>query len=165
MPKILIKGTVVDVPSSGASPNWAPSLIEAIRLLAEGVNATTATYDVPPQVQNLDAFNSGTVNVNNLSFPSSEVRAATIFYTIHRKTEDSGPPDGREVTEAGTLEISFNNGRPIGQKWEIVRTGQSNAFVDFTISDLGQVAITLSPLTGINHSAIIAYRALSILNV
>ena len=66
MPKILIKGTILDVPSSGASPNWAPALIEAIRLLAEGVNATTATYDVAPQVQNLDAFNSRIVTGKHL---------------------------------------------------------------------------------------------------
>lgn len=165
MPKILIKGTEIDIPSSGASPNWSPAIIEAFKALADAVNATTATYDVPPQVQNIDAFNTGTVNLNNLQFPSSEVRSATIFYAVYRKTEDSGPPDGEEVSEAGTLEISFNNARTSGQKWELVRSGQSDARVDFNITNLGQISITMSALTGVNHSGIVTYRAISILNV
>ena len=165
MPKITIKGTEIEIPNSGANPNWAPAIIEAFKLIADAVNATTASYDVPPQVQNIDAYNSGTINLNNLSFPASEVRSATIFYAVARKTDNSGPPDGQEVSEAGTLEISYNAARPNGQKWELVRSGQSNGLVDFSISDLGQVSITMSPLTGINHTGIVTFRAISILNV
>ena len=83
---------------------------------------------------------------------------------MFRKTEDSGPPDGQEVTEAGTLEISFNDSRPSGEKWEIVRTGQSDALITFTITDLGQIQFSTTPLTGISHTGIISFRALAILN-
>lgn len=165
MPKIVIKGKTINVPNSGASPNWSQGIIDAIQALSDAVNSVTATYDVPPQVQNIDANNESTnVDLNNLSFPSSEVRAATIYYSVRRKTDPSGPPDGMEVTEAGTLEISFNDSRPVTQKWELVRSGQSNGLISFNITDTGQVRFTTSPLTGINHTGIISYRAISILN-
>ena len=103
MSKITIKGTTIDLPTSGSSPNWAPAIIESIEALADAVNSVAATYDVPPQAQNIDANNSATnVDLNNLSFPSSDVRAATVYYTVYRKTDNSGPPDGQELTEAGT---------------------------------------------------------------
>lgn len=165
MPVIIIKGTPIEFPSSGSSPNWAPSVIEAVEALADAVNSVTATYDVPPQVQNIDANNnSSNVNINNLNFPASDVRAATVYYSVHRKTDNSGPPDGQEVTEAGTIEINYNASRPIGQKWELVRMGQSDALIDFNITDLGQIQFSTQALTGISHTGLISYRALAILN-
>ena len=162
MPTIIIKGTPIEVPSSGSSPNWAPGIIEAIEALSDAVNSVTATYDVPPQVQNIDANNNSTnVSINNLNFPATDVRAATVYYSVYRKTENSGPPDGQEVTEAGQLEISYNASRPVTQKWEIVRSGQSDALITFSITDLGQIQFSTSPLTGISHTGIISFRALA----
>lgn len=165
MPIIIIKGTPIEFPDSGASPNWAPAVIEAVEALADAVNSVTATYDVPPQVQNIDANNnSSNVNINNLNFPATDVRAATVYYSVYRKTENSGPPDGQEVTESGLLEINYNGSRPVNQKWEIVRTGQSGALIDFNITDLGQIQFSTQSLTGISHTGIISYRAIAILN-
>lgn len=166
MPKITIKGTVINIPNSAASPNWAPNIIEAFEALAEAVNAVTGTYDVAPQTQNIDLNNSSlNVALNNLVFPSSDVRAATVYYTVHRVTEDSGIGDAEELVEAGTLEISYDNSRPVDQKWELVRMGQGEAKIDFNVTDLGQIRFSTSPLTGINHTGIVSYMAISILNV
>jgi|GEM_PF-2279533 hypothetical protein len=165
MPRIIIKGTEIQFPNSAASPNWAPSVIEAVEALADAVNSVTATYDVPPQAQNIDANNSSTnVDLNNLSFPSSDVRAATIYYTVYRKTDPSGPPDAQEVSEAGTLEICFNASRPITEKWEMVRSFQGDAKISFDITDNGQIRFSTTALSGINHIGIVSYRAISILN-
>lgn len=165
MANITIKGTTIDLPASGSSPNWAPAIIEAFEALAEAVNSISATFDVAPQAQNIDANNSASnVDLNNLNFPSSEVRAATVYYTVYRITEDSGPPDGQEVTEAGTLEINYNDAYPITQKWEMVRTFQGEGQVTFNITDLGQIQFSTTPLTGVNHVGIISYRAISVLN-
>lgn len=162
---ITIKGTEINLPASGASPNWAPAIIEAFEALADAVNSISATFDVAPQAQNIDANNSSTnVDLNNLNFPSSEVRAATIYYTVFRMTEDSGPPDAQEVTEAGTLEVSYNDSRPVTQKWEMTRSGQGIGYIDFNITDLGQIQFSTTPLSGINHTGIVSYRAISILN-
>lgn len=164
MPLIIIKGTPVNIPESGASPNWAPAIIEAFEALSEAVNSVTATYDVPPQVQNIDANNSSNnVNLNNLNFPSSDVLSATIFYSVLRQTDNSGPPDGQDLNEAGTLEINYNAGRPVGLKWEIVRTFASDAKIEFNITDLGQVQFSTTPISGINHTGSISYRAIAIL--
>jgi hypothetical protein len=160
--KLIIKGTVINIPSSGASPNWSPAIIEAFKALADAVNAITGTYDVAPQTQNIDANNSSTnIELANLNFPPADVRAATIFYTVYRKTTGIG---AQEVTEAGTLEVAFNDSRPSNQKWEIVRTGQGEGFIDFNITDLGQIRFTTTALTGNNHTGIVSYRAISILN-
>lgn len=165
MPRIIIKGTPIDLPDSAASPNWSPAIIEAFQAIADAVNAVTATYDVAPQVQNIDANNSSTnVDLNNLTFPSADVRAATVYYSVYRQTEDSGPPDGQEVAEAGTLEIVFNDANPITQKWEIVRMFEGDASITFSVTDLGQIQFSTSPLTGTNHTGIVTYRAIAVLN-
>lgn len=165
MPRITIKGTEIDLPNSGGSPNWAPAIIEAFQAIADAVNAVTATYDVAPQAQNIDANNSSTnIDINNLVFPSADVRAATVYYTVYRMTDDSGPPDGQEVVESGTLEINFNDARPVTSKWELVRSGQGEAFIEFNVTDLGQIRFSTTALTGINHTGILAYRAIAILN-
>jgi hypothetical protein len=165
MPRLVIKGTIVNIPDSAASPNWSPAIIQGFEVLADAVNAVTGSFDVAPQVQNIDANNnSSDITLNNLVFPPSEVRAATVYYTVARSTNDSGPPDGQNLTEAGTIEISYNSSRPTNEKWELVRTGQGDALITFEITDLGQITFTTSPLTGVDHTGIISYRAISILN-
>lgn len=165
MPRLIIKGTIVNIPDSAAAPNWAPAIIQGFEALTEAVNAVTGTFDVAPQVLNIDAFNNSiNIPITNLIFPPSEVRAATIYYTVNRETNPSGPPDAENLTEAGTLEISYNAVRPVNEKWELVRTGQGDARIKFTITDLGQIEFSSSPLTGVDHVGIISYRALSILN-
>lgn len=167
MPKIIIKGTVIDIPNSGSSPNWSPAVIEGFQSLADAVNVFTGTYDVAPQVMNIDAFGSSTnIDIDNLVFPPAEVRAVTIFYTVYRKTEESAPAagDAVEVVESGSLECNYNNSRLSTQKWSVGRIGEDDAKIDFNVTDLGQVQFTTQSLTGINHTGIIAYRALSILN-
>ncbi len=165
MPTIVVKGTLINIPNSGAAPSWSPAIIEAFQALADAVNTFAGSFDVPPQTQAVDAFNPGTnIDIDNLVFPPSEVRSATIYYTVYRKTTDSGPPDGVELTEAGTLEIAYNNSRASGQKWEIGRAGIGDAQIDFNVTDLGQVQFSTQAITGINHTGIVSYRALSILN-
>lgn len=167
MPDITIKGTTISIPSSGASPNWSPAIIEAFQALTDAVNVFTGSFDVAPQTKNIDIYNSSSnIDIDNLIFPPTDVRAVTIFYTVHRITEESAPAagDNREVAETGTLQCVYNNSRPSTQKWEMIRTGAGEAEIDFSITDLGQVQFTTTALTGINHTGIIAYRALAILN-
>jgi hypothetical protein len=163
--KLTIQGTPVELPESGASPNWAPGVIDAIKTLTVAINGVAGTYDVAPQVQNIDANNPSTnVTINNLVFPSNEVRGATIFYTVYRKTVNSGPPDGVELAECGTLQIVFNNANPVNNKWEIQRDYVGDAKITFSITDLGQIRFTTELVTGINHTGLLSYRAIAILN-
>ena len=162
---IIIKGTRINLPSSGASPLWSPAIIEAFQALADAVNTFAGSFDVPPQTQSIDIYNPGAnIDIDNLVFPVSEVRSATIYYSVARKTNDSGPPDGVEVSESGTLEINYNNSRTSGNKWEVIREGSSESTVEFIVTDLGQVQFTTEALAGIDHTGTISYRALAILN-
>lgn len=163
--QITIKGTIIEYPSSAASPNWAPALIEFAQAVEEAINSIAGTFDVAPQVQNIDTNNPSTnIDITNLTFPISQVRAATIFYTVYRKTEDSGPPDGQEVSEEGTLEILYNASNPATEKWHMIRAGQGDAFINFDITDSGQITFTTTALTGISHTGIVAFRAIAVLN-
>lgn len=163
--KLIIQGTPIEFPSSGGSPNWSPAVIEAIQALANAVNSITGAYDVPPQVQNIDQNNPSTnIEVNNMVFPFQEVRGATVFYTVYRKTENSGPLDSQEVSEAGTIQIVFNNANPVDNKWEIQREFVGDAKISFNITDIGQMRFSTKELSGINHSGVLSFRAIAILN-
>lgn len=163
--KLVIKGTPVELPESGQSPNWAPGIIEAIQALTDAINSVSGTYDVAPQVQDIDEYpQNSNIDINNLVFPKEEVRAATIFYSVWRQTETDGPNTGQELTEAGTLQIVYNESNPVNNKWEIQREFVGNANMEFSASDLGQIKFTTKAMTGINHTAKLSYRAISILN-
>lgn len=162
---LIIKGTLVDIPSSGQSANWSNGVIAALRALTDAVNAVTGTYDVANQEQSIDANNSSNdVEITNLAFPVSQVRSATIFYSVYRKTEDSGPPDGQEVAEGGVIVIVYNASNPTANKWEIVRDFAGDSNISFSITDTGQFTFSTTPLTGINHIGTISFRAIAVLN-
>lgn len=162
---LTIKGTPIQIPESGGSPNWAPGVIDALQALTDAVNSITGTYDIAPQVQNIDANNNSTnVTVANLAFPVSEVRSATIFYSVYRKTNDSGPADGQEVAEGGSIQIVYNASNPTNNKWELACYKAGEANISFSITDLGQLRFSTTPLTGIEHQGIISFRAIAVLN-
>lgn len=165
MPRLIIKGTVVNLADSASGPNWSQGLIDSIVALADAVNAVTGTYDVAPQIQNIDSNNSSTnIAISNLIFPVSDVRSATIFYSVSRMTEDSGPADGQEKAEGGELVITYNASNPVSNKWEITRERGGTANITFSVTDVGQVQFSTTALTGINHTGIISFRALAVLN-
>lgn len=160
-----IKGTIVEIASSGQAPNWSSGIIAALRALTEAVNAVTGVYDVAPQTQNIDANNSSNdVTITNLAFPVSQVRSATIFYSVYRKTEDSGPPDGEELAEGGMLTCVYNESNPVSNKWELTRDFAGDSRITFSITDVGQFQFSTTALTGIDHIGTISYRAIAVLN-
>ena len=165
--RITIKNTPIDIPTTGESANWGPAVTEAIQILADAVNTITGTYDVPPQVLIIDPFsNTSRQKIDNLIFPSAQVLSSYIFYSVKRQTQTSGLNIGQDVSEEGTLEIIYHAEAAAGQKWEIIRTYSGNAQIEFFIEDDGQIYFKTDtlPLTGIDHTGIISYRALSILN-
>lgn len=167
MPRIIIKGTPIELPNSGQSPQWSPAILEAFQALADAVNVFTGSFDVAPQTMNIDVYNSSSnIDITNLSFPPADVRAVMIFYTVYRKTDETtvASGDNMEVAETGTLSCVYNNSRPSNQKWEVGRVGPGNAYIDFNMNDIGQLQFTTTALSGVNHTGIVSYRALSILN-
>jgi len=68
------------------------------------------------------------------------------------------------VSESGQLEIVYNQSNPVNQKWEMSRVFQGEGYISFSITDQGQITFTTTALSGINHTGIITYRALAVLN-
>ena len=161
--RIIIKNTPIDIPEQGDSQPWGPAITEALQALSDAVNVSTGAYDLPPQVFNIDSYNGASnITIDNLYFPPTEVLSALVMYGVKRQTQDSGAGDAKNVSEEGTLHIVYNETNPVGNKWEISRESMGDASMTFSITDLGQLQFSNTALSGINHSASLSFRALSI---
>lgn len=154
MPLITIQGTPVNFPDSSASPNWAPAVIQFAQLVETALASSIGPYDVSPQSFIADAYNPGTnVDLPNLAFPISTVRAAFIRYSVFRTTSTT------TNYEQGHLLVIYNPSASVGNKWEITRDYIGDGKITFNITDAGQVQFSTTTMGGINHSARIAYAA------
>ena len=155
---ITIQNQVIEFPESSESPNWAPAMVSFAQAVETALATVTGDFDVSPQTQNIDSQNPGTdIAITNLNFPSSDVLKAEIMYGVFRQTTTE------QVVEGGTITIVYNSVNPIGDKWDIAQTKQGDGKITFDITDAGQVTFSTEALTGINHTGIITFRALSVL--
>lgn len=84
---ITIQGTVIEFPSSGQSPNWAPAVIEFAQAVEQALSGVAGDYDVSPQAIDITNGASSTP-ITALSFPTSVVRSVIIRYSIYRICDD-----------------------------------------------------------------------------
>lgn len=151
---ITIQGTPIEFPSSAASPNWAPGIIEFAQAVETTLSGVVGQFDVAPQVYTGDASNPGTnVDLPNLTFANSSVRSATIQYSVYRTTTTE------DRAEAGTLQAVYNPNNGVGLKWEMTRDYVGDGAITFNITDTGQVQFTTSTLGGTTHFMRISYSA------
>lgn len=159
MPTITINSQVIDFPDSAESPNWAPALIQ-FALAVEGALAiAVGTYDVPPQAFTIDAYNSATdIDITNLSFPISAVRAVFVRYAIYRTT------DSTNVYEAGDMIAMYNPNNTVGEKWTLSQGNKTgvDGQITFKVTDNGQFRFDSTPITGSNHAGKIIFEARSL---
>jgi hypothetical protein len=156
--QINIQGTLIEFPSSGASPDWSPAIIQFAQAVEAALANVAGAFDVAPQVLNIDAYNPGSnISINALSFPVSQVRAATISYAVFRQTSTN------TVSESGEIRVNYNPDGLIGNKWQITRDYQDNANISFAISDTGQISFTTTTLAGTNHTGAITFAAKALL--
>jgi hypothetical protein len=156
--QVTINNTVIEIPSSAQSPNWAPGLIEFCQAVEQALLNSTSPGDIAPQIVNIDAQNPGTnIDVTGLNFSTSTVRSAIIEYSVSRSTSSSN------ATESGDIEVNYDASRGIGLKWAISRSRVGDAGISFSITDTGQLQFTTSALPGINHVGNIGFRARAIL--
>ena len=156
---IKIQNQVIEFPESSESPNWAPAMVSFAQAVEAAIATITGSFDVPSQTQNIDSDNPGIdINITNLTFPSTDVLNVEIMYGVLRQTDLS------LVTEGGTLSLLYNSSNPVGDKWVISQVQQGDAKISFDITDTGQVQFTTETIAGINHTGIITFRALAVLN-
>lgn len=139
---ITIKGTPIDFPSTGESPNWAPAVIEFAQAVEDAISSAVGPYDIPPQVFPLANNTNTGLDITNLSFPTSVVRAAFINYSIIRS--------GSSIkSEVGTIFAVYN-----GSVWTLTREYTGDADCSFDCSPAGQFNITTGSLTGYSSGSI-----------
>lgn len=156
MPTIQIGSTSIDFPDSAASPNWSEAIIQFAQTVAEQLNITTGTYDVPSQTFSLDAYNGvSNIDIPALSFPPSAVRAVFIRYSVYRETSSEN------ADEAGDIIIVYNPNNGVGEKWSLTdgnKTGKGGQ-ITFNINDLGQMQFSTVALAGSGHTGKLAFNA------
>lgn len=158
MPSINIQGTVISFPDSAGSPNWAEAVDQFAIAVANALASVVGPFDVAPQALTIDAFNPGTnINIAALSFPTSEVRSATIKYAVYRTTTLTS------ADESGEIVILYNPNGPTGNKWELAQRSMGDGKISFNITDTGQVQFSTTALAGSNHMGKITFLAQAIL--
>lgn len=146
MPLITIAGSVIDFPNEASSPSWAQAIIQFATLTANALSSVVGPYDILSQSFVIDAYNPGTsITIPNLAFSTSTVRAAFIKYSCSRST------DSNMVYEAGQIIIVYSANNPTGNKWEIITERAGDAQIDLEITDSGQMTVTTSSISGLNH--------------
>lgn len=157
MPTINIQGTIINFPESAQSPNWADPIIQFAEAVAAALQSVAGPFDVPPQIFVMTSNANTDVSLPSLAFPTSDVRGATIMYTVFRTTTTD------TAYEEGHIEVVYNPDNPIGNKWDISREYTGDGKITFSITDNGQVQFTSALLPGLNHVGSIGYTAKSLL--
>lgn len=157
---IVIQGTTINFPEPGASPDWGQAIEDFAVATQSAIASAVGTYDVAPQVMNIDAYNptSGNTNITNLSFSTTQVRGAIVDISVYRNTSST------TVSETTTLTLVYNASNTTGQKWEMARETVGDASITFNVTDVGQVQFTTTTLAGTGHTGILTYRARAVLN-
>jgi hypothetical protein len=156
MPQIVINSQVIDAPDSGSSPNWAPAIIQFMQAVEQALAVAIGTYDVAPQAFTINAYNPGTsVDIPNLSFPITNVRAVFVRYAIYRTT------DTETAYEAGDLIALYNPNNPVNTKWALSQGNKTggDGLTSFYMTDNGQFQFTTTALSGSNHAGKIIFDA------
>jgi len=155
---IQIQNRTIVFPESGASPNWAPAMVEFAQAVEDALATVTGGFDVAPQLQSIDSSNPGVdVDITALTFSPLDVVKATIEYAVFRSTTTS------QVAEGGILEIVYNSTNPATNKWEITRDFAGDGQISFSITDAGQIQYTTTTISGSSHTGFISFRASSVL--
>lgn len=134
---ITIKGTPIEFPSTGESPNWAPAVIEFAQATEQAFLSVVGPYDIPQTVFSLASSVNTDTEVQGLSFPTAAVRAAFIKYAVVRVGTTT-------VSEVGNMMVVYDN-----STWSVLsRDYVGDADCTFDITSVGQVRISTNALSG-----------------
>lgn len=162
--QINIQGNLIDIASSGQSPNWANGWIEFAQAVEQALSGLAGPFDIPPQVYEMIANVNTNVDLPNLVFPTSDVRSAEIAYAVYRQSDNPGVADNIKV-ESGIISIAYNPNNPVTNKWNISQTSNdpNDTGVSFSITDVGQVQFSSTLQAGSNYEGRITYQAKALL--
>ncbi len=155
---IQIQGTIINFPSSGASPNWSPAIIDFAVAVQDALAGIVGPADVSPQTLVIDNYNpASNIVIPNLNFSTTLVRAVFIKYALYRSTNSAS------AYEVGTLTIVYNPNGSTNAKWDQSKSSVGNGQISFAVTDVGQVQLNVAALAGINHTGNLSYSATALL--
>lgn len=106
---ITIGGTLIEFPNTGASPNWAPAIIQFAQAVGVQLATVVSPFDVAATVQTLTSNTNVGITLNgngsDLTFPSGSVRSFTFTYAIYRVSTGAG---AMSITDTGTVTGVYN---------------------------------------------------------
>ena len=149
---INIQGQVIDFPTSGQDPSWAPAIVQFAQAVEDALRAAIGDFDVFPQTFILTNNANTNLEIPNLNFPIAEVRSAFIQYSVYRSTDSNSSYD------AGDITVIYDT---LTATWHLQResVGNSDTDISFDITGTGQVRIPTTSLSGTNYSGRIAFAA------
>ncbi len=161
MPKALVVNNVTyNYPVPGEDPiwgedgtGWAEAVTNVLNTLIGPGDLLTTTADI----KNNQAIS---LNVEGLAFDPTIVRAANIYYSIYRRSDDTVSGNA----ESGVIYITYDNDAIAGAKWVLSQKINGSSGVIFTILDSGQLQYksTNIPDTNVSYSGIIKFYAKSL---
>jgi len=157
---VKIQNQVIEFPTSGESPNWAPAMTQFALAVENALNATIGPYDVAPQIQTIDANGIVDQDVTNLSFPPVDVSQVVIDYSIQRSITNV---TNTIYTEGGVLTCTY---RPENNKWSWSQIKSGDARASFNVENSGQVQCSFESLPGDanTHTGILSFRATALVS-
>lgn len=150
---IEIQGTLVQFPTSGEEPNWAPPITQFAQLVATALSGLIGPNDVSPQVYTMIADTNTNVDLTGLQFSTALVRSALITYSVYRQTSNAN------ASEAGEIQMVYNPNNSIGEKWEFSQQKVDDGKITFNVLDTGQVQFSTTALGGTSHIGHISFYA------
>lgn len=150
---ININGTSYPFPVQGDNPPWGESLTTAFEALATIVATLSGTGDILTTSFTVANNIASATNITGLSFDTSVVRSAIVYYSIYRSTLTP-----TEVSECGQLILTYSS---IANTWEMVQFGVGLSGVNFTITTAGQIQYTSTNLIGSSYSGKLKFNAKS----
>lgn len=161
MPTITINNIPINFPDDGASPDWAPAIIQFAEAVENSLANVVNPNDVFPQVFSINSYNSASnISIPALSFPTASVCAVFIRYAVYRTTSSAN------ASEAGDLIAVYNPNNGVGLKWSLSRgdiTG-AGAQISFNMTDGGQIQFSTTALGGTGHTGYISFDARALPN-
>jgi len=150
---VTIQGNSLSLPEVSASPNWAPGQVAFNKAVANALQFTVGTFDIPPTTYQMVSNVNNDVEIGGLAFPTSQIRAVFLYYSVFRTTSTNNQ------AEAGMITMVYNPNNSVNNKWEKVQQFCGSSTVTFSITDSGQVTFSSTSLAGSNHSGTIGYYA------
>lgn len=151
--QVVIQGTVLNLPEVSASPNWAPGQVAFNKAVANALQFSVGTFDIPPTTYQMVTNSNTDVEIGGLAFPTSEIRGVFLYYTIFRETTTDNE------AEAGMITMVYNPNNSVNNKWETTQQFCGGSTVTFSVTDNGQVLFSSEVLSGSNHTGTIGYYA------